>query len=126
MVETSEYIIRKIEHGIIENHILDKTVVDTDLTRKLKRHNHSVSGGKPYCIFIHADPFTSITTEARKMISSKEYLNETKAVAKAIMVQSLPQRIICNFYLRFNKPHLPTRLFTDKESALEWLRKFHD
>ena len=121
MVSTDQYIIRELEEGIIENSILDKTIVDTDLAHELKRINMSIAQGKKYGIVVTADPYTSITSEARQLISSPEYKKDT--LAKAIIVQSLPQRIVSNFYLRFNKPAIPTRLFNDKESAMQWLRK---
>lgn len=39
----------------------------------------------------------------------------------AIVISNLAQKIIANFYLKFNKPQMPTKIFTSTEKALEWL-----
>ena len=41
----------------------------------------------------------------------------------ALIVTSPISKIIGNFFLGANKPLRPTRLFTDKEQALKWLKK---
>jgi hypothetical protein len=45
-------------------------------------------------------------------------------VADAFVIDSLAQRILGNFYLKFNKPQFPTRFFNSKEEALIWLEAF--
>ena len=44
--------------------------------------------------------------------------------AVALVVASPLSRMIGNFYLGFNRPRVPTRLFTDVEEAERWLRGF--
>lgn len=41
----------------------------------------------------------------------------------AMLVQSPMQRMLGNIFLRINRPPYPTRLFSQKEDALEWLRR---
>lgn len=45
-------------------------------------------------------------------------------IASAIISKSLGTRLIVNFFLRFNKPDVPFKMFPDEESALAWLRSF--
>ena len=45
----------------------------------------------------------------------------TKAIA--LLVGSPVSRVIADFFLRINKPSIPTRMFTSEAEALEWLKK---
>jgi len=44
--------------------------------------------------------------------------------ADAFVVRSTALKIIANFYLSFNKPERPTRMFADEKEALAWLKTF--
>lgn len=41
--------------------------------------------------------------------------------ADAFIVNSLAMRLLVNFYIRFHKPKIPTRLFNDEQSAINWI-----
>lgn len=41
--------------------------------------------------------------------------------ADAFIVNSLAMRLLVNFYIRFHKPKIPTKLFNDEQSALNWI-----
>jgi hypothetical protein len=45
----------------------------------------------------------------------------TFTIADAIIMKSMPQKIIGNFYLTFHKPIKPTKLFNNVEDAIKWL-----
>lgn len=45
-------------------------------------------------------------------------------LADAIVVVGLLQRITADFYLKFNKPEVPTKIFRTEIKAREWLLKF--
>ena len=66
-----------------------------------------LTNGVPHCTFVNALGNIDISSEARKFGSS--------------LVNSLATRIAVNFYIRFNKPPKPTRLFTNSEDAFSWL-----
>jgi hypothetical protein len=44
--------------------------------------------------------------------------------AEAFMIGSTGLKLIANFYLKINKPERPTRMFTDEEEAVTWLKTF--
>lgn len=56
--------------------------------------------------------------------SAREYLQNNKfdALASAIVMKSLPQRIIFNFYLKFRNQSFPTKGFSNLTDAIEWLK----
>lgn len=62
---------------------------------------------------------SSIDTEVREWASSDKQNKHT--VADAIIVKNVAQRIVGNFYIQFNRPVKPTRLFTNRNDAIKWL-----
>jgi hypothetical protein len=44
--------------------------------------------------------------------------------ADAFIVGSMAFQLIANFYLKFNKPERPTKMFSDEKEAIAWLKTF--
>ena len=87
----------------------------------MRETNLEISEAKPYTVLVEADDLTSFSKETRELLASKEFAGIT--LAKALVFKSLAQRIISNFYLQINKPHIKTRLFNDRKKAIEWLKE---
>jgi hypothetical protein len=111
---------RILEPGIIE--ILfkkDVTIEPADIY-ELRKVNLQLSNEKPYGVLVSAEQLTSFSKETRELLASKEFMGLT--IAKALVFDGLGQKLIGNFYLQVNRPHIKTRLFNDKKEALDWLR----
>ena len=64
----------------------------------------------------------TITKEAREFSSTKEanqYINSS-----AIVTNSLQHKILGNFIIKIQKPHVPSKLFDSKEEAFKWLSNY--
>src|SRR5207253_895828 len=61
------------------------------------------------------------TKDARDFMANE---GNDLVLASAMVVNSPMLKMMANFYIMVNKPKNPTRLFTDRESALEWLAQF--
>lgn len=75
--------------------------------------------GVLHCAYIKALGNIDISSEARKYGSNPEI--QKKLIAQAVLVNSLATRIAGNFFIRFNKPPKPIRIFTNPEDAKSWL-----
>lgn len=62
-----------------------------------------------------------VSDDLRRAAASSE--NNQYTIADAYVVRSLAQKIIGNFYVRFNKPVRPTRMFNTLEDAIAWLKE---
>jgi len=85
---------------------------------------HSKAGetltkGVLHCAYIKALGNIDISSEARKYGSAPEI--QKNLIAQAVLVNSLATRIAGNFFIRFNKPPKPIRIFTNPEDAKSWL-----
>ena len=47
------------------------------------------------------------------------------STADAFVINSVSQKIICNFYIKIVAPERPTSLFTTREDAVKWLKQFN-
>lgn len=77
-----------------------------------------LSDGKPVKVLVEMSKHSNVSTEAR------EYAQENKmpAVAEALVLHSLPQRIIFRFYIRFRRQNHPIKIFKNFDSAYNWLK----
>jgi hypothetical protein len=71
-------------------------------------------------VLVDARVIFTITQEARELAAE----NSKNRLAKAVLINSLATRLIGNFYINFHKPSIPTKIFTSREDAIEWLTKF--
>ena len=78
-----------------------------------------LSKGQESLVLMIADEFAQIDKSVSDFSASKEGLRYT--IADAIVVKSLSQKILANFYLKFNKPAKPTKIFTSEPEAIAWL-----
>lgn len=109
-----------LEEGIVENAFKGGEPIEVEDFYELREANLKLMEKKPYTVLVTAEELTSFTKEARELIASKRFSGIT--IAKALLISGLGQRIIGNFYMRVNKPYIKTRLFTDRQKAMEWLR----
>lgn len=78
--------------------------------------------GRKHPLLIDLKNLKSITPQARAYFSARD--RETDINAFAFLIHSTFQRMVGNIFIQFNNPPIPTRLFTDENAALEWLRSF--
>jgi len=78
-----------------------------------------MTGTGAHCVLAIAGERTQATEEAR--VYAAKNVPEGR-LAEAVIIRSLSVRILGNFFLRFNKPGVPTRLFDDYDEAVHWLR----
>ncbi len=79
--------------------------------------------GKEFSVLVDTQQrFSSISNEARNFFANDpEILPFRKKIA--IVVDNMPTKLLANFFIRFNKPQTPTRLFTNYDKAMGWLEE---
>jgi hypothetical protein len=80
-----------------------------------------LSNGIRYPLLVIYADGNLFSKENREYVAGNEISNYVKA--DALVMKSLALKIIGNFYLKFNKPLRPTRMFVDTETAVQWLKE---
>jgi hypothetical protein len=81
-----------------------------------------IGQGKAYPNLIFISQFLNAEADFRNYAAGEESNRFTKA--DAFVVNSVALKLIGNFYIRFNKPLRPTRIFTSAKEATSWLYTF--
>ena len=110
-----------IEEGVLHIVLLDDSDIDIDESKLMQQKSLTLTEGKKFVTLIDARAKINVSKESREWGSTPEA--QVNMVAQAILVNSLANRIVGNFIIKFHKPIAKTALFTDEKSALAWLRE---
>ena len=111
------------EDGIVQLNCGDEVVYEIPMIKENLDCIRKIGNGKKMPVLNIGGKLTNVSTEAREFVASAVYSKDFVA-AEAYVVNSITQRITANFYLKVNKPKVPTAFFNDEKSAVKWLRKF--
>jgi len=98
----------------------DDCTLDIPLQMRLLDYYKEMTDGKLMHFMFMAAENVSITKEARDNAVKIE--DQSMLGASAVVVDSLPYKLIANFYLKFNKPKRPYKVFSNEEDAIKWLK----
>ena len=108
--------------GIVIVRVLPDSEVDLEEAKNTISAILKLTRGEKYLLLIDKRELKDVSPKATKYYSSKEVTQHI--IANAIFVGSISTRLIANFFIRFNKPAVPVKLFTSESEALQWLKEF--
>ena len=108
-----------IEDGILRVRLLENAEIDIDESKLMQKKSLSMTQGKKFVVLIDARAEVVVSRESREWGSTEE--GQKNLIAQAIVVNTLANRIVGNFIIKFHKPIAKTALFTDERNALAWL-----
>jgi len=111
-----------IEDGIICYIFSPGLIITEEAAISIVGKRIRISKGRTYPALVDFCQIQYITKVAREYFAKGDgirYLN-----SGAFLVKSQVQTIFINFFLMINKPVLPTKLFTDRQEAINWLQQF--
>jgi len=109
-----------IEDGILRGRFLPNADVTGADARMNLAESLRLVGGERTPTLIDLRDLRSQSADARATLAGPEATKVSSRVA--LVVASPLSRVIGSFFLRFNRPETPTRLFGSVEGALAWLR----
>lgn len=119
VTRTAEYTV--IEDNLYLCRLFDNMEISAGDTQENFEAMMEIAGHKPYAVLVDARVEVTLTKEGMEHSTRPEM--SKYLIANAILVNSLANRIVGNFMIRFNKSADTTRLFTDHENAMKWLRE---
>ena len=102
--------------------LFKKPVVDLELAKMSVSLRLKATNCSPCKLYLDPKNVKSMTKEARDYYTSDEAMQ--LADAAAVLSTSMITKLIATFFLSFNKPPKPFKIFTSKEKAFEWLKGF--
>lgn len=114
-----------IEKNILHFIYNEGLYIDRKIAEKTVADRIDYADGCTYAIFADIRGLKEIDTEARDFLGTKKASEGIRAVAVFSGKNNL-LTMLGNFYLKFNKPPAPTRIFNDKNEAIRWLELFDE
>lgn len=111
-----------IDKRIVKMTIRDGSHLEIEDVIEINKIKCRLTAEKKHVVLLISGTDTSISKEARELSADNELARNR--LAKAIVINSLAQRIIGNYFIRFNKSSTPVKLFKNENDALDWLRGF--
>jgi hypothetical protein len=111
------------EDGIfrVEMKMINRELEERDV-RELTESIGIIGKGAKYPVLIIVNEYNTINKEASEYAASE--IAGRYTIANAVIVKSAAVRIATNFFIRIFKPVRPTKMFSDEERALQWLRTY--
>lgn len=110
-----------LEDGIIYS-VHKPNFINLEMAKVMVRDRLKVSSGIVRPMFIDISSMISTNIETRKYLSSEEAIYLVSA--GAIYTANPIAKFAGNLFLRINQPKVPTRIFTNKQEAIEWLQQY--
>lgn len=111
------------EIDVLEVEYQSGCVVDRKEALQVMEASRKFNNGKNrYTLISVTKDFFNMTPEARATFAD-EMKRGFDVQKMALLVNSLAYRIIANFFIRFDKPPVPTKMFNSRKEAIDWLIK---
>ena len=121
-IELKKSVVTLLDNGILHIHLKPGAEIELSDAILIVAAMEKIGKGRKYPVLIDAGEFTSVDQEARLFSASKE--SNLFTLADAIAYYSFAQKLMADFYISYNQPVVPTRAFSSKEEAMQWLETF--
>lgn len=99
-----------------------KSEINHDSFRRLFEVFKTMVDGVPYPYIYYAEDSSSTVTDDGRRFAKDEEFSFPK-ICNAVIVTNLAHKLIANFYLKFNKPNYPFKVFSKMEDAEKWCQQ---
>jgi hypothetical protein len=117
-IETRSMIYRLYEGRVFHAIIKSGEKISMEMTVLGYEFLNKHGGGRFYNLY-EFETFAEMDPEVRTWAADTSGNNCT--YVDAVVISNFAQKIIANFYIKFNKPKMPTKVFPSTEKALEWI-----
>lgn len=121
-IEIGDHFLMKTVNDIMYITIKPDVYVELHMVEEVIAFQREILNGEAILVLLDVSAASGITKEASDYTSSKHV--EGLQIAMAILISSLPMRLLANFFIKFNKPPAPTKMFNSLDDAIAWLETF--
>lgn len=93
-----------------------------DIAKKLVDDRLKVSNNRVMPLFVDISNLRETSKTARDYLAEGDAVKHTNATA--LLVNNKLTRMLASIYMAFSRPSIPTKVFTDQEEAMKWLKRY--
>ncbi len=116
------FTLRLRSDGILHSHTSSSLEFNVDSLKRFSLVMGRMLNYQKAPLLITLDEFAIPPVETREFWAKKDAC--PYASADAYVATNFGHKFIGNFYLKFNKPGRPTRIFSNEADAIKWLKTF--
>lgn len=105
--------------GLVVLDYLEGVTVEVSDVKEILAAEQALTRGAPIRQLARIDGIAGASSDARAYAAEDEYASAHAGIA-IVTTKAVP-RILGNFWMRVNKPPIPTRLFSSEDEARAWL-----
>ena len=121
---TEAGVVKLLNNGILHCDIFADSEIDLNVCEEIYESALDLTKGVPHPILFTFKEYVIPDEATRKFMVECKRLSISKA--DALVIKSLPQKIIANFYLKMNNPPIPSQFFSSENEAVKLLLNFVD
>ncbi len=112
----------EIKEGVLHSSYSKEIDIDLQIAQEVVSYRVMYQENQDYPVVAYGEPVNSMTKEARDFFANDVGLKNVTALA--IVINNALEKMLGNFYIKVSKPKVPTKLFTDLDSAIDWVKQF--
>ncbi len=116
----------KDENGIVNLRPADGVTLTREMVVEILDTYKFLNGGKKALVLVNVQGWQAASPARDSQVLMASEAGAEVHQAAAFLVDSPVSKIIVNFWIRVHRPLFPTRAFTEKDSAIEWLQGYRD
>lgn len=120
-ISDNKFILSPHEEGFYDLFIKDNVEIFIDDMERIKAAQKELSGNR-IPILIDGGKYSTTNIDVMRYIAKNENMPYSKV--SAYIAKSTSQKLLGNFYMKMNKPERPTRFFSTRADAIEWIRQY--
>lgn len=95
--------------------------INLDIAKAWVQSRDKFTKGKCFPLLLDISNLKFITREAREFLASKE--GNKNIIAGAYIASTRNEKFLWEMFLKINRPPIPSKIFVEKQEALEWLKE---
>jgi hypothetical protein len=115
-----DYAVLEFSDQILKVTIKEAVELTTEILESILEKAADFAEGQKFCIMSDMRLDVTSTSEARKYAAKNAYMSQH--LAYALIANTTAVILLTNFFIKVNKPAVPSRLFKNEEDALAWLQ----
>ena len=120
MIQHNKFTLKVIETNFLSLEIREGETIEGEDIHEIYAGYNRLVGDNEYVVAVYANPFSSMSKQARE-IAANEYAS-AKRKKVAIISDNFAHVIIVTFFMNINTPKTNIKIFKNETKAFAWLR----
>lgn len=120
-ITSDKFILTLLKENVIKLEILEAQEIEGKDIHEIHEGYIELVGDNEYVVAVYGYDFATITKEAME-VAAKQY-SSPKRKKVAVITDNFAHILLIKFFILWNQPKTPVKLFSSEEKAFRWLEE---